>query len=143
MKRQLVILAMVIFLVSCGSAPTVERPTEPVIKDEPEDMGLKLPPREGGVQAQKSASAVDQLLVQANWAMTENYLEKASALIERALRLAPQDARVYFSLAQIRYQQGQKNQARSLAQKARALVVNDKALLASIVQFQKVFASRY
>ena len=71
-------------------------------------------------------------------------LRRATARgLERALRLAPQDARVYFSLAQIRYQQGQKNQAKSLAQKARALVVDDSALLASIVQFQKVFASRY
>ena len=143
MKRYLVTMIMVILVASCGTAPTVDRPMDPVVKDKSDDVGLQLPPREGGQQAQKSASAVDQLLVQANTAMADSYLGKASALIERALRLAPQDARVYFSLAQIRYQQGQKNQAKSLAQKARALVVDDSALLASIVQFQKVFASRY
>lgn len=143
MKRYLVTMIMVILVASCGTAPTVDRRMDPVVKDKSDDVGLQLPPREGGEQAQKSASAVDQLLVQANTAMADSYLGKASALIERALRLAPQDARVYFSLAQIRYQQGQKNQAKSLAQKARALVVDDSALLASIVQFQKVFASRY
>ena len=143
MFRYAVTMIVLILLTACGSVPTTERPSDVIIEDKPDDVGLRLPPRESGVQNQKSASAVDQLLVQANIAIADDYLEKASALVERAIRLAPQDGRAYFSLAQIRYQQGQKNQAKSLAQKARVLTVNDTALLASIVQFQKKFAKRY
>ena len=142
MMRYLVIMAMIMLVASCGRVPTIDQSADPIINDKVEETGLHLPPRESGVQVEKSASAIDQLLVQANTAVANNYLEKASALVERAIRFAPQDARAYFSLAQIRYQQGQKSQAKSLAQKARTLVTNDNALLASIVQFQKVFANR-
>ena len=127
-------------LVSCGSAPTIDPPAEVEIDEPPVDTGLRLPPRstdKEGLRLEKSASAVDQLLVQANTAITEKMLGKASALVERAIRVAPQDPRAYFSLAQIRYRQGQQEQAKSLVQRARALAGNDTALLASIVQFQK------
>ncbi|MDG1937315.1 MAG: hypothetical protein P8I62_00430 [Pseudomonadales bacterium] len=129
-----------LLLVSCGSAPTIDPSTEIEIDKPPVDRGLRLPPRatdKEGMRLEKSASAVDQLLVQANTAIAEKTLGKASALVERAIRVAPQDPRAYFSLAQIRYRQGQQGQAKSLAQRARALAGNDTALLASIVQFQK------
>ena len=47
------------------------------------------------------------------------------------------DLVMWYWMCQVRYRQDQKGQAQSLAQKARALVVDDNALLAAIVQFQK------
>jgi len=146
-KKATILISLSIVITACGSAPTIDRSSDgypPIIDDaekntDVEDAGLRLPPRDANVQSKKSASAVDQLLVQAHSAIAEESLGKASALVERAIRLAPQDARAYFSLAQVRNLQGQKNQAQSLAQKARALVVNDNALLGAIVQFQKGF----
>ena len=146
-KKSTILISLSIVITACGSAPTIDHPSDgypPIIDDaekntDVEDAGLRLPPRESNVQTKKSASAVDQLLVQAHSALAEESLGKASALVERAIRLAPQDARAYFSLAQVRNLQGQKDQAQSLAQKARALVVNDNALLGAIVQFQKGF----
>ena len=146
-KKATILISLSIVITACGSAPTIDRSSDgypPIIDDaekntDVEDAGLRLPPRESNVQTKKSASAVDQLLVQAHTALAEKSLGKASALVERAIRLAPQDARAYFSLAQVRNLQGQKDQAQSLAQKARALVVNDNALLGAIVQFQKGF----
>jgi tetratricopeptide (TPR) repeat protein len=140
-ERAAVLISMLMLITACGSVPTLD--VEPSVSDDTavdvdsEDTGLRLPPRETNLQTKKSASAVDQLLVQAQSAIADESLGKASALVERAIRLAPQDARAYFSLAQVRYRQDQKGQAQSLAQKARALVVDDNALLAAIVQFQK------
>ena len=144
-KKALLLTSMLILITACGSAPMFDQSTDVEsssksdadINVDARDNGLHLPPRDANLETRKSASAVDQLLVQAQEAIAEASLGKASALVERAIRLAPQDARAYFSLAQVRYRQGQNGQAQSLAQKARALVVNDNALLAAIVQFQK------
>ena len=144
-KRALLLTSMLILITACGSAPTFDQSadvessskSDADINVDAGDNALHLPPRDANLKTRKSASAVDQLLVQAQEAIAEASLGKASALVERAIRLAPQDARAYFSLAQVRYRQGQNGQAQSLAQKARALVVNDNALLAAIVQFQK------
>ena len=146
-KKALLLTSMLILITACGSAPMFDQSTDVESSSKSDadinvdagDNGLRLPPRETHVKNRKSASAVDQLLVQAQVAISEASLGKASALVERAIRLAPQDARAYFSLAQVRYRQGQKGQAQSLAQKARALVINDNTLLAAIVQFQKGF----
>jgi len=144
-KKVILLTSILILITACGSAPTFDQSTDiesssksdAGIDVDAENNGLRLPPREAHGETKKSASAVDQLLVQAQEAMAEESLGKASALVERAVRLAPQDARAYFSLAQVRNRQGQNGQAQSLAQKARALVVDDNALLAAIVQFQK------
>ncbi|MDG1292732.1 MAG: tetratricopeptide repeat protein [Pseudomonadales bacterium] len=143
-KRFTLLTAIVMLMTACGSAPTIDQADtaasdQAEINQQAEDVGLRLPPRATSEQTKKSASAVDQLLVQAHSAIAQDALEKASALVERAIRLAPQDARAYFSLAQVRYQQGQKGQAESLAKKARALVVNDSSLSGAIAQFQKAF----
>ena len=109
-KKAILLTSMLILITACGSAPTFDQATDvdssskgdKDINVDAEDSGLRLPPRETNVETRKSASAVDQLLVQAQEAIAEASLGKASALVERAIRLAPQDARAYFSLAQVR-----------------------------------------
>ena len=54
--------------------------------------------------------------------------ERAAALLERALRIEPRNARLWHRLATIRFQQGRYGMAESLAQKSKALTKNDEAL---------------
>ncbi|NNL56541.1 MAG: tetratricopeptide repeat protein [Pseudomonadales bacterium] len=81
------------------------------------------------------ASAVDQLLQQANAAIEQQRYGQAEALIERAMRVSPYDARAYFALAQVNFHQQRLALSESLLQKARALAVNDTPLLRSIDAF--------
>lgn len=134
--KTLVTTALLLMLAACGTYPDIETAPPAV---EPDSSGLQLPPRQPAneVPHQSGASAVDQLLDQATMAMADNYMGKASALVERAIRLAPQDPRAYFSLAQIRYHQGQLPQVSPLIQKAKAMANGDSRLLAAISQFQQ------
>ena len=133
------IVLLSVLLASCGSLPPLE--TE---SDTTEEGVIQLPPRQapvaGGSDTDEAASAVDQLIAQANEAMAEQYLGKASALVERALRLAPRDPRAYFSLAQIRHQQGQTQQVRPLLAKARTLAAGNQVLAAAITRFEQSLA---
>lgn len=51
--------------------------------------------------------------------------EKAAAILERALRIEPRNARLWHRLALIRFQQGQYTQAESLAAKSSTLAQGD------------------
>ena len=82
-----------------------------------------------------SNSAVDQLLAEASAAISAQRYERANALIERAVRVAPHDARAYFGLSQVNYHQNRLALSQSFLQKARSLAVNDKRLLMSIDKF--------
>lgn len=57
-------------------------------------------------------------------------LDKAGAALERALRIEPRNAGIWYDLAQIRLHQRQYQQAESLASKSNSLAGNDKALSA-------------
>ena len=57
-------------------------------------------------------------------------LGSAEATIERALRIAPHDARLWQQLARIRLQQGQYAQAESLAARSNTWAGGDSALRA-------------
>lgn len=65
------------------------------------------------------------LLDQASKMEASGNPEKAAATLERALRIEPRNARLWHRLAVIRYQQGQYNQAESLAAKSSTLAKND------------------
>ena len=131
------LIALSVLITACGSAPIINDMPTPTDEIKDDHRGLNLPPRDSIDGVKKSTRAVDQLLVQADIAMEKQQFGRASALVERAIRLAPQAPRAYFSLAQIRYQQGRRSQARSFIEKARTLAVNDSVLLASIVRFKK------
>ena len=124
---------LVILLTACGvMLPKVEQAESPV-SELPDEAVLRLPPR---VDVQEeSVSAVDQLLAGAAVAMSEHRFDQASALVERAMRVAPKDSRSYFALAQIRYKQNQLGQVEMLIRKAKSLSTHDEVLLDSIERF--------
>ncbi len=62
---------------------------------------------------------------------------RASATLERALRIAPRDAYAVFALAQVRYYQQQYEQSRLLLQRARLLAGEDKSLRKAVETFSQ------
>ena len=94
---------------------------------------LSLPPRKSSDAS--SQAAVEQLLASADQAIAEQHYGRAAALIERAIRVAPNDARAYFGLAQVHYYQSRQALSRSFLDRARALAVGDRALLKLINEF--------
>lgn len=65
------------------------------------------------------------LLAQAKRQERAGQPERAAAVIERALRIAPKNAELWHRLALLRLQQGQYALAASLAKKSNALAAND------------------
>ncbi len=92
--------------------------TDSAVTDPPSAMGVT--PDVGRAVATLLAKA-EQQEYQAHW-------ERAAALLERALRIEPRNARLWHRLAKIRLQQGQYGMAESLAQKSNALAKHDEVL---------------
>ena len=69
----------------------------------------------------KGSGVVNALLDQALQQVKNGEQQAAESSLERAIRIAPRFPESYFRLAELRYQQGKYNQARSLAQKALSL----------------------
>lgn len=65
------------------------------------------------------------LLTQAKRQKRDGQPERAAAVIERALRIDPKNAELWYRLALLRLQQGQYAQASSLAAKSKALARDD------------------
>lgn len=72
--------------------------------------------------------AVATLLAKADSREQQAQWEQAAALLERALRIEPRNARLWHRLAKIRLQQGRYAMAESLAQKSNALAKDDEEL---------------
>lgn len=66
-------------------------------------------------------TATGSLLEAVDAAMAAGELDRAAALCERALRLAPRDAALWLKLATIRQRQGRSDEARGFAQRALSL----------------------
>jgi tetratricopeptide (TPR) repeat protein len=56
---------------------------------------------------------------------------EAASLLERALRIEPRNARIWYRLARVRMAQGQYRQAASLAAKSNSLASHDAPMQAS------------
>jgi tetratricopeptide (TPR) repeat protein len=140
-QRFPVVLVLILLLAACattqtGVSPTVIDAGKPA--DSEAEPTLTLPERSTRERLQTPASgAVDQLLQEADSALKSRDFQRASALIERAVRVAPADARTYFSLAQLRVLEQQPAQAVPLLQKARALAGDNRELLLSIDGFER------
>lgn len=72
--------------------------------------------------------AVAALLAKADQQEYQAHWEQAAALLERALRIEPRNARLWHRLAKIRLQEGRYGMAESLAQKSNALAKDDEEL---------------
>lgn len=68
--------------------------------------------------SQNQTGAVQTLLDEANTAVKANQLEKAATALNRAVRLEPNNASIWYDLAQIRLHQGKHEQSEQLAKKS-------------------------
>lgn len=68
--------------------------------------------------SQNQTGAVQSLLDEANAAVKANQLERAATALNRAVRLEPNNASIWFDLAQIRLHQGKYEQSEQLANKS-------------------------
>jgi len=127
-----VVLAVSLLQACSTPVPRDDQVVEEVDLSAPQPGEITMPGRQ--LQGAGS-SAVDQLLQQANVAIEQQRYGQAEALIERAMRVSPYDARAYFALAQVNFHQRRLALSESLLQKARALAVNDTPLLRSIDAF--------
>ena len=116
--RQLSMALFVLLLSACASTPGSD--VEPVVEDisssADETVVLQAPGSKAGAD-----DIVSNFLVQASVHLEAGELERAAAVSERAIRLAPGDPRGYFALAQVRYHQAQFALSASLLEKARSL----------------------
>lgn len=114
-RNSLLCLIVVLLLAGC-TGPRVEE--EPAVTD----------------TATGTGRAVTTLLAKSTVQIEAREWEKAAALLERALRIEPRNARLWQRLAEVRLSQGQYAQAESLAIKSNALAPKDQALQARNAQ---------
>jgi predicted Zn-dependent protease len=84
--------------------------------------------RGGSSPSGMEPTAVDALVLVAETAEAEGRIADAAASLERALRLAPDDADLWVRLARVRLMEGRPVQAESSALKATTLAGEDAAL---------------
>jgi tetratricopeptide (TPR) repeat protein len=72
--------------------------------------------------------AVGALVIAANQNTSSGNLEAASATIERAIRIEPRNANLYYKLALVRIKQSKPRLAEDLAKKSALLAANDRTL---------------
>ncbi len=130
MGRVLVVLTLLSILFGCAASPPVsqvpeiegaiDESSEPmVLPNEPESAGVAQPPAKDAVRAE--SSAVLALLETADRQTQEKQYGAAAASLERAIRISPRDPSLYLALAGVRLQQGDRQQASQLCNKAIAL----------------------
>ncbi len=96
-----------------GSRPS--RPTAPKPAPKANDLPINSP-------------VVAVLLKQANNEMVAGNNDRAAATLERALRIAPNDATLWLRLAEINQMLGKSEQAKSMANKALSLAPSDERI---------------
>lgn len=133
-KRACSIVLLFIFTACTHELRKEDQDIEVIDISEPSREQLQLPVSS---MPRKAESAVDQLLSTANKAIADKNYNKAAALIERAVRLAPRDGRAYFGLAQVHYFRNNLSLSQSFVNKAKALAMNDNVLLSSIFDFSQ------
>jgi tetratricopeptide (TPR) repeat protein len=129
------------------SSPAVVRETAPAatsapIITSPEPIRVEPAPRpstpepEPAPQQRPSEPATPSstLLASVDQAIAAGDLERAAALSERALRISPRDAYLWYRLANIRYVQRQYSEAEGFARRALSFAGNDRDLTQQINQ---------
>jgi Tfp pilus assembly protein PilF len=111
-RNSLLCLLAVLLLTSCATGP--REAEEQTVTD----------------TATGTGRAVSTLLAKSTVQIEAREWEKAAALLERALRIEPRNAKLWQRLAEVRLSQGQYSQAESLAIKSNSLAPKDEALQA-------------
>lgn len=111
LSLHLLVFAAVMVLAGCA---VLEEPSEEAEAREPETREEPAPaPAE-----EPGAAAVERLMSEARDASDDGDHERAGALLERALRIAPESAVLWHNLAIVRYREGNHDQAEQLAQRS-------------------------
>lgn len=85
-------------------------------------------------RAPEPGTPASTLLASVDEAIASGDMERAAALSERALRISPRDAYLWYRLASIRYAQQQYSEAEGLARRALSFAGNDRSLSQQINQ---------
>lgn len=137
-SRILILLSSALLLAGCASTgriasrPAPATPSTPPLQPAPEsgvEVAPYRPPQVASARPQPSR-AVQALLERAADQQRAGDLVAAANTLERALRIDPNDARVWNRLAHVRLAQGRYRQAAGLAAKSNALARGDAALKA-------------
>jgi len=91
-------------------------------------VGVKVAPYEPAAKMEAAPAhtpAVAQLIAEAERKEREGNLDEAASLIERALKLEPRDAHLYYKLGWLRLTQHQYQQAEQFAEKSLSLAGGD------------------
>jgi Tfp pilus assembly protein PilF len=116
---------VMILLSSCATTSDQRQPKTPVVTAPPTTPAP--PPRSDSARQ----PAVVALLDEADRYDALGQRDQAAASLERALRIQPRDATLWHRLAKIRFEQGQWQQAQTLAARSNALAGNDRHLKAA------------
>jgi tetratricopeptide (TPR) repeat protein len=112
-----------------GEQPRITQSLEPTQKiQEPSQEPVTLTPFEPLETSASMSPAVDALVLAANQNSSSGNIEVASATIERAIRIEPRNANLYYKLALVRLKQSKPRLAEDLAKKSALLAANDSTL---------------
>jgi len=118
---------------SSGYSPPVYESTDSssgapeIIRDPDSPYLLPSPSSSPSMRAQEdsapveSSTPVDRLYASATTLINRSDYEQASVELERAIRMAPRDPRLYVALAKVRLKQGDTAQAQQLCRRAETL----------------------
>lgn len=155
MMLRVLLLTTTGLLTACASYVPVNEQPAPVERSEPDNeatpalVGPPVPtpeppaerpstpssPAPAAPQDPPPATASSTLLASVDAAIAEGDLERAAAVSERALRISPRDALIWYRLANIRYQQQHYADARGLARRALSYAGADASLRQQINDF--------
>lgn len=152
MLRQAVAISAALVLTSCATStltpPVSGRPQQPEVTELPQPPTTPPPTSTQPEVVQPApvpqvttptappapppATPSSTLLASVDSAIAQGELERAAALCERALRISPRDAMVWYRLATIRYRQRRYSDAVNTAQRALSFAGNNAALTRDI-----------
>ena len=147
---RLLLLALLGSLAACTSlGPPPESPAPVEDRDVPGTLPSELPPsgdrpvvgpplppdfdpNRPTQQEPATPSPAASLLTQVDSAVAAGQLDRAAALAERALRIAPRDAQAWYALAKVQFLQRRYPDAEGSAQRALSFARGNAALVRSI-----------
>lgn len=108
--------------------PVVVTPAPPAQETTTSRQPLPAPDEPASPPPAPPATPSSTLLASVQAAITAGDLERGAALSERALRISPRDAQLWYQLAIIRYRQNRMDEAAGTARRALSFVGNDQIL---------------
>jgi len=117
MRRLWRCVCLVLLLGGCAVGPEPIPPETPEASRRSSDTPTPAIPSPGGVVAPPATSPVERLLTDARELREAGDLPACFARLERALRIAPQDARIYLELARTHLEAGHSARASASAER--------------------------